>query len=174
LVAYVESCDINEEQLRNYCRSHLASFMVPSMYIVLEQLPVNPNGKLDRNRLPMPDISLWVTMKEGGLDVPRTSMEERVHALWCQVLRRNDGQISTTASFFSVGGHSLLLMQLYHLYQSLFGFDTHILSITPFLRQTTIGEHANLLQTIKSFDIDSKAWQPLYINKGSTFCKRNV
>ena len=56
LVAYVQSSHISEEQLREYCRSRLSSFMVPSIFIVLEQFPLNANGKLDRKRLPMPNF----------------------------------------------------------------------------------------------------------------------
>ncbi|CAF4447973.1 unnamed protein product, partial [Rotaria sp. Silwood2] len=57
LVAYIQSNNMNEERLRQYCRSHLPPFMVPSMFIIVEQLPLNANGKLDRKRLPTPDFS---------------------------------------------------------------------------------------------------------------------
>ncbi|CAF1155994.1 unnamed protein product, partial [Rotaria sordida] len=52
LVAYVQNCHMNEEQLREYCRQHLPSYMIPSKFIVLEQMPLNRNGKLDRMQLP--------------------------------------------------------------------------------------------------------------------------
>ena len=57
LVAYVQSSDIDERHLREHCQSHLAPHMVPSVFIVLEKLPLNANGKVDRKVLPPPDFS---------------------------------------------------------------------------------------------------------------------
>ena len=58
LVAYVQSSDINEQQLREHCQSHLPPHMIPSFFIILDKLPLNPNGKIDRKQLPSPDFSL--------------------------------------------------------------------------------------------------------------------
>ncbi|CAF1288652.1 unnamed protein product [Rotaria sp. Silwood1] len=57
LVAYVQSSDIDEELLQTYCHSHLPQYMVPSKFIILQQVPLNANGKMDRQRLPIPDFS---------------------------------------------------------------------------------------------------------------------
>ncbi|MCQ2398331.1 MAG: AMP-binding protein, partial [Sphaerochaetaceae bacterium] len=60
LVAYYCGDDgITEEDLRNHCKSNLTSYMVPSFYIRMKSLPLNPNGKLDRKNLPEPDISAF-------------------------------------------------------------------------------------------------------------------
>ncbi|CAF4470076.1 unnamed protein product, partial [Adineta steineri] len=45
LVAYVQSFDINEEELREHCQSHLPPHMIPSIFIILDKLPLNANGK---------------------------------------------------------------------------------------------------------------------------------
>ncbi|CAF1305048.1 unnamed protein product [Rotaria sordida] len=150
LVAYVQGSDINEDDLRNHCRSRLPPFMIPSMFVVLDQLPLNANGKVERQRLPVPDFASLSTSTTISYGAPRTEMEKRVHDLWCKVLQSIDKKISTTAGFFTVGGHSLLFIQLYHHYQSVFGFDSQMLPITPFLQQATIAEHAKLLETIDS------------------------
>ena len=57
LVAYVQSSDVNEKQLRDHCQSHLPPHMIPSIFIILEKLPLNVNGKVDRKLLPSPDFS---------------------------------------------------------------------------------------------------------------------
>ncbi|CAF4320686.1 unnamed protein product, partial [Adineta steineri] len=57
LVAYVQSSDINEQQLREHCQSHLPPHMVPSIFIILDKLPLNSNGKTDRKLLPSPHFS---------------------------------------------------------------------------------------------------------------------
>ncbi|CAF2876164.1 unnamed protein product [Rotaria sp. Silwood2] len=166
LIAYVQSSDINEENLRTYCRTHLPPFMIPSMFIILEQLPLNANGKVDRKRLPIPDFSSLSVLTTSKYDAPRSEIEQRVHDVWCEVLQPANKKISTTAGFFTIGGHSLLLIQLYHQYQSLFGFDSQMLGITPFLQQTTISEHAKLLESIQFIAGKSKEWQTLHINEG--------
>ncbi|CAF4223620.1 unnamed protein product, partial [Adineta steineri] len=57
LVAYIQSSNINEEELLEHCQSHLPPHMIPSIFIILEKLPLNQNGKIDRKLLPLPDLS---------------------------------------------------------------------------------------------------------------------
>ncbi|CAF1557852.1 unnamed protein product, partial [Adineta steineri] len=167
LVAYVQTSHTNEEQLRQHCRSHLPTHMIPSMFIILEKLPLNQNGKIDRKQLPSPNFSLPTLLSSDKSDTPLNQFEERIHTIWCQVLHSNQNRISRTTSFFSVGGHSLLLIQLYHHYQSVFNFDTHTLSIAPFLQQPTICQHSQLLQTVTMSNIKVTQWHTLHINEGT-------
>ena len=167
LVAYVQSSTMNEKELRHHCQSHLPSHMIPSMFVILEKLPLNANGKVDRKLLPPPDLSLLTLSLASDSNVPVNQLEQNVHDLWSQVLQAKGKEISTTVSFFSIGGHSLLFIELYHRYQSLFGFDTRELSITPFLQQPTIVQHAQLLQTININDMKSNEWHTLHINEGN-------
>ncbi|CAF4267201.1 unnamed protein product, partial [Adineta steineri] len=117
LVAYVQSSShMKDEELRQHCQSHLPPHMIPSIFIILDKLPLNPNGKVDRKQLPSPDFSLSTLLSADKSDTPLNPFEERIHTIWCQVLHSNQNHISRTTSFFSVGGHSLLLIQLYHHY----------------------------------------------------------
>jgi hypothetical protein len=166
LVAYVQGFDIDVEQLREHCRSHLPPHMIPSIFIVLEQLPLNANGKIDRKLLPSPNLSSLTFSLPSESDVPHNQLEERVHDVWCQVLRCVGQQISTSANFFSVGGHSLLFIELYHRYQSLFDFDTRELSIAPLLQQPTVVQHAQLLQTVIMNDTKATQWHTLHLDQG--------
>jgi hypothetical protein len=166
LVAYVQTSDMNETQLRQHCQSHLPPHMIPSIFIVLEKLPLNTNGKIDRKRLPSPNLLSSTLPLSNELDSPCNQLEERVHAVWCQVLRRDGERISTTRSFFSIGGHSLLFIELYHRYQSLFDFDTRELSIAPLLQQPTIIQHVQLLQQNTINDMKSTQWHTLHITQG--------
>jgi hypothetical protein len=145
--------------------------MIPSIFIMIEKLPLNINGKIDRKRLPSPDFSSLASPLLNESDSPYNQLEERVHDVWCQVLR-NDGQrISTKTSFFSIGGHSLLFIELYRRYQSLFDFDTQELSIAPLLQQPTIAQHARLLQQTTTNDMKSTQWHTLHITQGNiVFC----
>ncbi|CAF4029268.1 unnamed protein product [Adineta steineri] len=168
LVAYVQSSDVNEQELRQHCQSHLPPHMIPSIFIILEKLPLNQNGKIDRKQLPLPDFPLSTLSLSDKTDTPPNQFEERIHTIWCQVLHCNENHISKTTSFFTIGGHSLRFIELYYRYQSLFNFDAHTLSIAPFLQQPTISQHSQLLQTLPSNDTQTIRWQSLHINEGKT------
>jgi hypothetical protein len=167
LIAYVQSSNIDEKQLREHCQSHLPPHMIPSMFIILEQLPLNANGKVDRKLLPSPNLSSLTLSSASETDAPHNQLEQQVHDAWCHVLRCVGQQISTMTSFFSIGGHSLLLIELYHRYQSLFGFDTRLLSIALFIQQPTIVQHAQLLQIVAMNDTKSTQWHTLHINQSN-------
>ncbi|CAF1508774.1 unnamed protein product, partial [Adineta steineri] len=117
LVAYVQSSDTNKQELHEHCQSHLPPHMIPSIFIILEKLPLNQNGKVDRKQLPSPDFSLSTLLLSDKSDTPLNQFEERIHTIWCQVLHCDENHISRTTTFFSVGGHSLLFIELYHHYQ---------------------------------------------------------
>ncbi|CAF0774859.1 unnamed protein product [Adineta steineri] len=175
LVAYVQSSDINEQELREHCQSHLPPHMIPSVFIILDKLPLNQNGKVDRKQLPSPDFSLSTLLSSNKCDTPLNQFEEQIHIIWCQVLHSNQNNISRTTSFFSVGGHSLLFIELYHHYQSVFSFDAHSLSIAPFLQQPTIFQHSQLLQTVTMSNIKVTQWHTLHINEGiASFAQERI
>ncbi|CAF4251194.1 unnamed protein product [Adineta steineri] len=76
LAAYVQSSShINEEQLRQHCRSHLPPHMIPSIFIILEELPLNQNGKVDRKLLPPPHFSFVPLTNSTELLLPTSDIE---------------------------------------------------------------------------------------------------
>ncbi|XXY13216.1 amino acid adenylation domain-containing protein [Sorangium sp. So ce216] len=104
LVAYVTG-DPHAGSLREQLRARLPEYMVPSGFVVLESLPLTPSGKVDRRSLPEPDDAL------GNEHVaPRTAGEERLVAIWRDVLRAE--RVGVTDNFFELGGHSLLATQV--------------------------------------------------------------
>jgi hypothetical protein len=167
LVAYVQSCDINEKQLRDHCHARLPLFMVPSIFIVLDQLPLNANGKVDRKRLPKPDFSTLSSSSRNDHEhtEPNGKFETLIHSLWCETLRCH--QVSTNASIFTIGGHSLILMQLYHHYKIMFHFDTRSIGIVQFFQNPSIVDHARLLDQSANKERSHQAtWLPLHITQG--------
>ncbi|CAF1029834.1 unnamed protein product [Adineta steineri] len=168
LVAYVQSSDVNEQELREHCQSHLPPHMIPSFFTILDKLPLNANGKVDRKQLPSPDFSLSTFLSSDKSDTPLNQFEEHIHDIWLQILPSSLTRISTTVNFFTIGGHSLLFIELYYRYQPLFNFGADSLSIALFLQQPTIRQHAQLLQTLSFNDTHTIRWQPLHINQGKT------
>jgi hypothetical protein len=164
LLAYVETVSdrIKEDDLRERCISRLPAYMVPSMFIVLQQFPLSSNGKIDRKALPPPDFAT-LTVSENEHAQPISQIEERVHDLWCKVLHMD--RISIKASFFALHGTSLLFMKLYNVYQIEFGIAPEIVSC---LGHASIAEHAQLLTKVISSttSIRYQPWSCLYLNHG--------
>ena len=95
----------SEAAVRAALRERLPAVMIPSHLVWLERLPLTPNGKVDRRALPAPDLA-----GSAGGEPPATALEETIAAVWADVLGR--GEVGVTRSFFDVGGHSLLLVQV--------------------------------------------------------------
>ena len=164
LVAYIQTkVTLNISMLRDECTKHLPLYMVPSLFVLIEHFPLNPNGKLDRKALPPPDFSLLLSSDPTVTDEqPRTEIERQVSSIWCQVL--NLASIpSTTSSFFKLGGNSLLLIKLHHIYQTQFHRTTNI---SDLFRRATIIDHAQLLEAHQI--VSEPQWQSFHITKGKS------
>ncbi|WP_058188401.1 non-ribosomal peptide synthetase [Terracidiphilus gabretensis] len=110
LVAYVrfEGSD-DADQLRSWLHPILPDYMVPSMIVPLQEVPLTPNGKIDRKRLP----ALRGTLPDRSVDSisARNRTEQRLSELWSDLLHVERPGIRE--NFFDLGGHSLLLVQLH-------------------------------------------------------------
>ncbi len=95
-------------ELRGYLRETLPEYMIPAIVMQLEKLPLTPQGKVDRQALPEPD-SLRRDL-EKVYCAPRTPTEERLAAIWTEVLRVE--RVGVNDNFFELGGHSLLATQV--------------------------------------------------------------
>ncbi|KAI1371888.1 large subunit of L-aminoadipate-semialdehyde dehydrogenase [Hypoxylon crocopeplum] len=104
-----------ETEVRDHLRSRLPAYSVPSIYIVLENLPLNPNGKVDKPNLPFPDVAERVEdASEEDLKgwQSLTETEQTVAQKWADLIRGlNPRTIRRENNFFDLGGHSLLAQQ---------------------------------------------------------------
>jgi acyl carrier protein len=111
LVAYVryEEGLADADQLRFWLQMTLPDYMVPSMIVQLEDVPLTPNGKIDRKRLPAPQKMI----RELGTESvsARNRTEQVLSDLWSDLLHIDKPGIRE--NFFDLGGHSLLLVQLH-------------------------------------------------------------
>ncbi len=108
LMAWLAAQECSPESIRQFLSEKLPSYMVPAQYVCLPDLPVSANGKLDRNALAaMAPASVSETQT---ITEPRDEWERRVLKVWEEVLGL--GQLSTTDSFFALGGHSLQAARL--------------------------------------------------------------
>ncbi|UCH93464.1 MAG: amino acid adenylation domain-containing protein [Candidatus Aminicenantes bacterium] len=92
--------------LQDFLGQRLPNYMVPSFFVFLHRLPLNPNGKIDKKALPEPDRRTDTGSAE-AYAAPRTRLQEKLAGLWSAVLGMEKESISIHADFFRLGGHSL-------------------------------------------------------------------
>jgi amino acid adenylation domain-containing protein len=122
LVAYVVSdgvSGVDAAQLRGFLEERVPEYMVPSAIMVLDSLPLMPNGKLDRAALPVPE-SAYAEDRQGYV-APRTPVEEMLAAIWATVLRLE--RVGIRDNFFALGGHSLLATQVVSRIRTVIGVE---------------------------------------------------
>ncbi|WP_225804853.1 non-ribosomal peptide synthetase, partial [Streptomyces sp. NK15101] len=110
LIAYVvldEGRDDTEEQITEALRRVVPSHLVPQRILVLDELPLSDNGKVDRAALPAPEE---VAAEGAGFVAPRDEVERRLAEIWAEFFGVTE--IGVTASFFDLGGDSLLAVRL--------------------------------------------------------------
>ena len=96
-------------QLRDYLQDRLPAYMVPAAVVVLEALPLSPNGKVDRKALPAPAPD-GAPSGAGAVTPPRTPAEHVLAAIWADVLRLE--RVGIHDNFFDLGGDSILSIQV--------------------------------------------------------------
>jgi amino acid adenylation domain-containing protein len=122
LVAYVtgeQPHTLSAGELQVFLREKLPEYMVPSEFVLLKSLPLNPNGKLDRQALP--ELSGTSLQVERVYVAPRTPVEEVLAGIWADVLKVE--RVGVVDNFFALGGHSLVAMQIMSRVRNVFRVD---------------------------------------------------
>jgi amino acid adenylation domain-containing protein len=113
LVAYIvpaSGAQISVTVLQEHLRTRLPDYMIPAIFVKLEELPLTPNGKVDRAALPTPDLTnVLRDVVPSGPHTP-TPIEERIAEIVATTLRLE--QVGVDDNFFLLGGHSLLGAQV--------------------------------------------------------------
>ncbi|WP_284415789.1 phosphopantetheine-binding protein, partial [Acidovorax sp. SUPP3334] len=102
---------IDATWLRERLGQALPDYMVPAVAVVLQGLPLNANGKVDRKVLPAAQFGAGE-----GYEAPQGEIEEALAAIWAEVLGLE--RVGRNDHFFDIGGHSLLLVRVHRLLQS--------------------------------------------------------
>ncbi|MDJ0745818.1 MAG: amino acid adenylation domain-containing protein [Xenococcaceae cyanobacterium MO_167.B27] len=114
LVAYLTLVQKNSNSilqtpttLREYLQQQLPEYMIPSAFVILDAIPLTPNGKINRRALPKPNKSSYIN---NDFIAPRDRIQQKLADIWSELLDVNP--IGIKDNFFELGGHSLLAMNL--------------------------------------------------------------
>jgi len=143
LVAYVERQAIGPApavaDLRAYLAEHLPAYMIPSIFVVMDKLPLSPNGKIDRKALPPPHQGRIEVARE--FVAPRDPIEQMLAQIWSEILSVR--RIGIHDNFFELGGHSLLAVRIMAEIERLV---KKRLPLATFLQAPTIADLADVLR----------------------------
>jgi amino acid adenylation domain-containing protein len=150
---YIVACIVTEKtvlkddfihKLRSWLRERLPDYMVPSHFLIVDEVPLTENGKLDTNRL----FSLNVDSETKVLEKPATKIEAELLDVWLELL--DVTEISVLDDFFSIGGHSLLTTKLLVRLQNSYGIE---FNYKEFFEDSTIRALARQIENSKLTDI---------------------
>ncbi|MDV6344004.1 non-ribosomal peptide synthetase [Nitrosomonas sp. Is37] len=143
LVAYVAPHDetqLSASLLKTALATTLPDYMIPSLFIFLDTLPLNPNGKLDRKALPSPE-----QYDKPNYDPPVNVMERTIAEIWAEALEMP--QVGLHNNFFDLGGHSLLLIKIK---QKLEAHLARQIAMVDLFKYTTVASLAKFLSQGKA------------------------
>jgi acyl carrier protein len=114
------------DELRTHLARCLPDYMVPAAFVLLDELPLTANGKVDRDALPAPDTADTARATEHGAE-PKTELETALAAMICELLHLD--AVGIDENFFVLGGHSLLGAQLIARARDRFGVEMALRSL---------------------------------------------
>ncbi len=137
LVAYLSpeaGRTLVSSELRQFLNGKLPDYMCPALFVVLETLPLNANGKVDRKRLPKPELDS--SPPEDYLP-PNSPLEQEIARIWSEVL--GVSRVGLSDNFFHLGGHSLFATQVISRIRDQFQIEIPLLRI---FERPTLGDLA--------------------------------
>nr|AIW82282.1 PuwE [Cylindrospermum alatosporum CCALA 988] len=132
----------SSSELRNWLKKKIPDYMLPEVFVCLESLPLNSNGKVDRFALPLPDLELYRSVK---FVAPRTATEQAIANIVAEVL--NIEQVGIDDNFFELGGNSLNANQVISRLRQTFRVE---LPLRNLLEEPTVVELATSMDQIRA------------------------
>jgi hypothetical protein len=143
----------DEEQLRRLLKATLPPFMVPSMLVTLQALPLSPNGKLDRAALPAPEGARPDLAR--GYAAPDGPVEQTLASIWSAVLGVD--RVGVDDNFFDLGGHSMLAVRMLARVRDSVGLELELAQVfeRPTIRELADALTERLLGEVSAGDLRS-------------------
>ncbi len=148
LVAAVTGDNPDASELKRVLAESLPPHMLPDLILPVATMPLTPNGKLDRNHLHSLAVDALADLaSDQPYQAPQNDTEHALVSLWNELLGVESSQISTTTSFFELGGNSLLVMRLTTALKNRFGLE---LTVKEIFNYQTVEAQAELIDVLQS------------------------
>jgi amino acid adenylation domain-containing protein len=152
LVAYVVNANGNRpgaDELHAHLARSLPDYMLPVAFVWLDELPVTPNGKVDRAALPAPGSANTARVAKRDAE-PRTELEAVLAAMICELLHLEEVRLGE--NFFVLGGHSLLGAQLLARVRDRFGVE---MALRTLFEHPTVSEMAGEVERLLVLQLEA-------------------
>lgn len=150
------------KNIKEFLKKRLASYAIPSLIVVLDKLPLNPNGKVDKPKLQFPSNKQLNLVAENTVteidDSAFSSVEREVRDVWLSVLPTKPASISPDDSFFDLGGHSILATRMIFSLKKVLDVD---LPLGTIFKYPTIKAFAAELSRVRNSEEPSEATEHL-------------
>ena len=134
---FISEKKLDSDKIRKHLLEKLPAYMVPNVFMKLDEFTKTSSGKIDKKKLPLPEI------KTGNTYIaPRNGVEKKLVEIWSEVLGIEKEKISVTDNFFEIGGHSLNVTQVIYKIHQVFNKKIELGEI---FTNTTIHEQGQLL-----------------------------
>ncbi|KII91221.1 hypothetical protein PLICRDRAFT_27968 [Plicaturopsis crispa FD-325 SS-3] len=138
------------KDIREHLKKKLPSYSVPSLFVPLNRMPLNPNGKIDKPALPFPDTAQAVSSEPRGPSRAANPTEDAVKAIWASILPNAPQPIPLDESFFDLGGHSILATRLIFEIRKVFVINAPLGLV---FERPTISEQAAAVDALRNADL---------------------
>lgn len=126
-----------EPALRRYLKQHLPGYMMPTAFVILDEMPLTPNGKVNRRALPVPERTR--PNLSTHLAMPRSETEQAIAEVWKEVLQLE--VVGTQDNFFELGGNSLHLTQVHIQLTDWFGDSLSVVRLFQYPTIQSLAQH---------------------------------
>ncbi|KZT28090.1 alpha-aminoadipate reductase Lys1p [Neolentinus lepideus HHB14362 ss-1] len=139
------------KDIREHLKKKLPSYSIPSLFVPLKRMPLNPNGKIDKPALPFPDTAHAASAdRPQGESQKAGATEEAIQAIWAQILPNAPSTVPLDESFFDLGGHSILATRLVFEIRKTFAIDAPLGLVFD---KPTIAELASEVDILRNADL---------------------
>ncbi|UAC49750.1 amino acid adenylation domain-containing protein [Bacillus aquiflavi] len=157
---YVAEEQIDLGELREYLSFNLPNAMIPTYFFPLKQMPLTPNGKVDRKKLPLPFSDHAV---KSVYVAPRNETEIMLTNIWANLFNKKPQEIGINDHFLDLGGHSLKAIELLTSVQREFHVHLNVKDIFQYTTIKKLAEHIETLvrkKQVKITPVENKKYYP--------------
>ena len=136
--------------LRTFLKEKVPEYMIPAAIVILDNIPLNSNGKVDRKSLPAPDGE--ILRGDQAFVAPSNSIETLIADVWSQVLGLE--RVGINDNFFDIGGNSLLVIQVHTKLQEILGQDISIVNLFRYPTINVLTQFLNQEQDVEQLAVE--------------------